>query len=150
MRRASAAFACLLLFGCASASGTMLSENVAIISAEGNAHRDGETIVQNALAEAARLTRAYGYRYFVILTADNLTHTTTLRVPGRTYHDQFTSRWTGALPNAGAISGGLLTETYTTPDRTEERIWPTLEIMIRMYREGEIEPSMGNVFDAAE
>jgi hypothetical protein len=37
-----------------------------------------------------------------------------------------------------------------TPDRTEERVWPALAITIRMYREGEIEPSMGDVWDVTE
>jgi hypothetical protein len=95
MRKPSAVLACIVLLGCASASGTMLSENVAIISAEGSGPGDRETIVQNALAEAARLTKAHGYRYFVVLSADNLSRTTTLKAPGHAYYDYAVpqSRW---------------------------------------------------------
>jgi hypothetical protein len=146
MHKAVAAFAgFLLLAGCASASGTMLSEDVAIISSEGNGPSDHDKVIQNALAEAARLTSAHGYRYFVVLTADDLTRTMTLRRPGPIFYNQ------SPPPGRtfGTISGRLFVpdSTYMTPDLKVERVRPALDIMIQMYREGEIEPA-DNVFDA--
>ena len=146
MHKAVAALACfLLLAGCASASGTMLSEDVAIISSEGNGPSDHDKVIQNALAEAARLTSAHGYRYFVVLSADDLTRTMTIKRPGPTFYNQ------SPAPGRtfGTVSGRLFVpdSTYMAPDQTVERVTPALDIMIRMYREGEIEPA-DNVFDA--
>ena len=146
MRNAIAALACVvLLAGCASASSTMLSNDTALISAEGNGPSDGQKVLRDVLAEAARLTNAQGYRYFVVLTADDLTRTTTLKRPGPTFYNQ------APPPNRtfGTISGRLFVpdSTYMAPDQTVVRIKPALDIMIRMYRVGEIEPAEG-VFDA--
>ena len=149
MRKAITALACLvLLSGCASAaSSSMLSEDTAIVSSEGLGPNDRERVVQNVLAEAARLTSAHGYRYFVVLTADDLTHTVTIRTPGRLLHNQ-SPRSTEAF---GTYSSGRAYATggsnYQTPDRVQERIKPAMDIMIRMYRVGEIQPRDG-VFDA--
>jgi|SRR6185436_7664024 len=148
MRRAIAAFACaILLSGCASASSSMLSEDTAIVSAEGIGPNDRDKVVQDVLAEAARLTSANGYRYFVVLTADDLTHTVTIRTPGRLLHNQ-PARPTEAFGTFSAgrayATGG---STYQTPDRVEHRVKPAMDIIIRMYRAGEIQPREG-VFDA--
>ena len=146
MRKAIAALAyVVLLAGCASASGTMLSDDVAIISSEGYGPSDRDKIIRNALAEAARLTSAHGYRYFVVLTADDLTRTETLKRPGPIFYNQ------SPAPGRtfGTISGRLFVpdSTYMAPDVTVERVRPALDIMIQMYRVGEIEPREG-VFDA--
>jgi hypothetical protein len=123
----------------------MLSENVAVISAESNGPGDRETIVQNALAEAARLTKAHGYRYFVVLSADDLSRRMTLEDSGPVFFAPSPS-W---RRSAGSPYGFVRDE-YMGPGRTEERVWPALAITVRMYREGEIEPSMGEVWDATE
>jgi hypothetical protein len=146
MRNAMASLACIFLLGCVSASGTMLSEDTAIISAEGNAPSDRDRIIRDVLAEAARLTTANGYRYFVVLTADDLTHTVTVRYPGRVLHNQppRTNEAFGAFAGRAYATGG---SSYMLPDRVEERIRPAMDIIIRMYRPGEIEPADG-VWDA--
>lgn len=149
MRKAIAALACLvLLAGCASvASSTMLSEDTAIVSAEGRGPNDREKVVEDALAEAARVTNANGYRYFVVVTADDLTHTVTIRTPGRQLYSQppRANEAFGTYSSGRAYATGG--STYQTPDRVDTRIKPAIDIMIRMYRAGEIEPREG-VFDA--
>ena len=149
MRKAIALLACVLLLGgCASASSTMLSENTAIISASGNGPSDRDRVVRDALAEAARVTSANGYRYFVVLTADDLTSSVTVVIPGRTIHN-LPSRATesfGAYTGRPYATGG---SNYTTPDRKQERIRPAMDIIIQMYRPGEIEPSMEGVWDTS-
>lgn len=147
MRNAIASLACVfLLGGCASAASTMLSEDTALISAEGKGPAQRDKVIRDALAEAARLTSANGYRYFVVLTADDLTHTTTVRVPGRLLYNQ------PPRSNAsfGTFGGGAYASgsTYMTPDRKVERIKPAMDIIIRMYRPGEIEPQAEGVWDA--
>jgi hypothetical protein len=146
MRNAIASLACLVLLGCVSATGTMLSENTALVSAEasGPAYRD--KVIHDVLAEAARLTTASGYRYFVVLTADDLTHTVTVRTPGRVLHNQppRTSEAFGTYSGRAYATGG---SSYMLPDRVEQHIRPAMDIIIRMYRPGEIEPADG-VWDA--
>jgi hypothetical protein len=147
MRKAIAAFACaVLLSGCASASGTMLSEDTAIISAEGSGPADRDKVIRDVLAEAARLTNANGYRYFVVLTADDLTHTVTVRTPGRLLYNQppRSNEAFGTYSGRAYATGG---STYQTPDRVQEHVKPAMDIIIRMYRTGEIEPAEG-VWDA--
>jgi hypothetical protein len=147
MRKGIAALACVvLLTGCASASSTMLSDDTALISAEGNGASDRDRVVRHVLAEAARLTNANGYRYFVVLTADDLSQRVTLRIPGRLLYNQppRASEAFNAYAGRAYATGG---STYQTPDRIEERVRPAMDIMIRMYRVGEIEPAEG-VFDA--
>ena len=147
MRKAIAAFACVLLASCAAASSAMLSADTARISAEGNGPNAREKVVQDALAEAARLTNANGYRYFIVLTADDLTHTVMIRTPGRQLYSQppRANEAFGTFSSGRAYATGG--STYQTPDKVEERIKPAIDIMIRMYRAGEIEPKEG-VFDA--
>jgi hypothetical protein len=148
MRRAIAAFACaILLAGCASAaSSTMLSEDTAIVSAEGSSPSDRDKVVRDVLAEAARVTNANGYRYFTVVTADDLTHTVTIRTPGRLLHNQppRSTEGFGTYSGRAYATGG---STYQTPDRVEQHIKPAMDIIIRMYRAGEIQPREG-VFDA--
>jgi len=148
MRKAIAALACVvLLSGCASTNSAMLSEDTARISAEGNGPADRDKVIRDLLTEAARLTNANGYRYFVVLTADDLTHTVTNRTPGRQLYSQppRANEAFGTFSSGRAYATGGAT--YQTPDKIEERIKPAMDIMIRMYRAGEIEPKEG-VFDA--
>jgi hypothetical protein len=148
MRKAIASFVCLLLLsGCASASSAMLSEDTARISAEGNGPSDRDKVIRDALAEAARLTSANGYRYFVVVTADDLTQTLTVRVPGRLLYNQAprTSEASFGTFSGRAYASG---SNYMTPERIEERVRPAMDIIIRMYHEGEIAPQADGVFDA--
>jgi hypothetical protein len=147
MSKAFAALVCfLLLTGCASATGTMLSDDTALISAEGKSPSDHDKVIRDVLAEAARLTSAQGYRYFIVLTADDLTHTVTVRTPGRVLYNQ-PPRSGESFGTYGARAYTTGGSTYQTPDRVVERIRPAMDIMIRMYRMGEIVPVDG-VFDA--
>ena len=148
MREAIALLACLVLLGgCQSASSTMLSADTAIISASGNGPSDRDKVVRDALEEAARVTSANGYRYFVVLTADDLTSTMTVVIPGRTFYNlpPRANESFGAYTGRPYATGG---SNYTTPERKQERIRPAMDIIIRMYRQGDIEPQTEGVFDA--
>jgi hypothetical protein len=148
MQRALTSLICVLaLTGCASVDSIMLSEDTAMISAEGNGPSDRDRIIRDALAEAARVTTAHGFRYFVVLTADDVTRTMTVTIPGRVLYNQ-PPRSTEAF---GTFSGRAYAgaSTYATPERKEERVRPAMEIMIRMYHDGEIEQADG-VWDASK
>ena len=123
----------------------LLADDTDLISVLSQGASDRAKLVDSALAEAAKMTRAHGYRYFVILTADDTTRVVTLQVPGaslpnETRHERtFGSTYGNAPERPG--------NTYTTPDTQLQRVRPGLDLVIRMYRAGEIEPKDG-VFDA--
>jgi hypothetical protein len=139
------AWCAFLSAGCTSASGTMLSADTALVYATGNHPSARERVLKAALNEAAELTSARGYRYFVILTADDTTRVVTHQVPGRTYANETShQRSFGAtFGNAPERPGN----TYTAPDTQVQRVRSSLDLIIRMYRAGEIEPAEG-VWDA--
>jgi len=142
---ATLAWCAFLSVGCTSASSTMLSADTALVYATGNDPSAREQVLKAALNEAAELTSARGYRYFVILTADDTTRVVTLQVPGHSLPNETRHERTfGATYfNAPERPGN----TYTAPDTQLQRVRPGLDLVIRMYRAGEIEPKDG-VFDA--
>jgi len=131
-----------LLAGCVTpnAEGTMLNDNTALISSTGSVDR--MEIVDNALKGAANVTSAHGYRYFVILTADNTSTSTTMFVPGLRL--QMPSNRSFGRTNFFTATGA----TYTAPDRMVTRFKPGLDIIIQMYRQGEIDPNILGVWNA--
>ena len=75
MRKFIAMAACaVLLAGCVSARSTMLTENTAEVTVSGAHPNDRDEVVSTTLEEAAKLTRMHGYRYFVILMAEDASH----------------------------------------------------------------------------
>ena len=83
MRKFIAVAACAgLLSGCVSARSTMLTESTAEVTARGAHSNDRDEVVYATLEEAAKLTRVHGYRYFVILMAEDASHWGSTNVPG--------------------------------------------------------------------
>jgi len=123
----------------------MLSADTALVYASGNNPSRHEQVINAVLHEAAELTNAHGYRYFVILTADDTTRVVTVQVPGHAIPNE-----TNHQRNFGATFGNAPERpgnTYTAPDTQLQRVRPGLDLVIRMYRAGEIKPAEG-VFDA--
>ena len=139
------AWCAFLSAGCTSANSTMLSADTALVYATGNDPSAREQVRTAALNEAAELTAARGYRYFVILTADDTTRVVTLQIPGHSLPNETRHERTygATYLNAPERPGN----TYTAPDTQLQRVRPGLDLVIRMYRAGEIEPKDG-VFDA--
>jgi hypothetical protein len=135
----------LVAAGCASANSTMLSKNTALIYATAGDPSQREQVLRAALREAAELTSARGYRFFVILTADDTTRTVTLQVPGQSYPNEtnHTRPFGATFGHAPERPGN----TYMGPDTQVQRVRPGLDIVIRMYRSGEI-AEMDGVWDS--
>jgi hypothetical protein len=125
----------LLLGGCADVRSVMLADDSAVISASGTRLDDREKIVQDVLAGAAKITAAHGYRYFVILKAQDTSRAGTMSVPDQT--GQRTSQTNLSKPGAN----------YTTYSRNVSYVRPGLDITIRMFREGEIDPKIMGVWN---
>ena len=119
----------------------MLNGNTALISSLG-ASRDGSgEIMGRALKEAANITTTHGYRYFIVLTADDTSSRTTVWLRGEKI----------PLPVARTRTLGNMpypASTYMLPDRMITRFKPSLDIIIQMYKQGEIDPAMAGVWSA--
>jgi hypothetical protein len=136
MRKFLACSAALfMLGGCAAPHSTMLADDSALISVFGSSSNDREMVIQAALAEAARTTAAQGYRYFIIIKAQDVSRMGTMTV-----HDQTGARSsTNNLSKPGA--------NYVTFSRNVTYLRPGIDITIRMFREGEIDPQIMGVWN---
>jgi uncharacterized protein YceK len=145
MRKFIAVAACaVLLSGCVSARSTMLTESTAVVTAWGAHSNDRDEVVYATLEEAAKLTRMHGYRYFVILMAEDASHWGSTNVPGLVLHYNRNTRTVEApIPGLQHVPSS----TFTTPDTSVPYITPGLMITIRMYREGEVDPGRQEVWN---
>ena len=143
------ATAAMLLTGCALAQGSMLTDNTARITSRANSPANRDRVIHDALAEAARLTRAQGYRYFIILDATDESRIADVDVLSQIVR----TRGNAAIPASSTSSslGRVLnnpgTNVLTSASRVEI-LRPGLNITIRMYREGEIDPGAQGVWNA--
>jgi len=136
MRKFICLFSTLLVVGgCAVPHTTMLADDSALISVSGSGPDDRERVIQDALAQAARATAAQGYRYFIILKAQDVSRMGTMSV-----HDQTGPR---TAPNNISKPG----TNYVTFSRNVTYLRPGLDITIRMFREGEIDPLIMGVWN---
>ena len=145
MRRfiAVAAYA-VLLSGCVSARSMMLTESTAVVTASGAHPNDRDEVVSATLEEAAKLTRMHGYRYFVILMAEDASYSGTTNVPGLVLHYTANARPVGTpIPGLQHAPSA----TFKTPDTSVSHITPGLMITIQMYREGEVDPGWQEVWN---
>jgi hypothetical protein len=144
MRKFIAVAACaVLLSGCVSARGTLLTESTAVVTASGAHSNDRDEVVYATLEEAAKLTRMHGYRYFVILMAEDASRWGSTNVPGLVLRYDMKARPIGAFPGLQHLPSA----TFTTPDTSVPYITPGLMITIRMYREGEVDPGGQEVWN---
>ncbi len=127
--------ACLLLSACAAPKSTMLAENTAAISVVGRSANDRERVIQDALAEAGKITREHGYQYFIIVRAQDASRTTTALLDDQTVRRSSATN----LSKPGA--------NYVTVTRNLMFRRPGLDITIRMFHEGEIDPRIQGVWN---
>ena len=136
-----------VLAGCATAGaeGTMLSDNTALISATSSSVEYRAEIVDSALKEAATVTSAHGYHYFTIISADNTGTWINGAAPGQPLMVQLPRyRSLGATFGGANYFDGI----YKPPDKKVMRFKPGLDIIIQMYRQGEIDPIQQGVWNA--
>ena len=148
--RLSATFLVLSLALGACASGPtsmMITKDTAIVSVTGRDNSERMKVVETSLAEAARVTRRQGYRYFVILDAADASRNGRRIVPirrvrtGASIHEQVFG--TVSLPSAVSVYG-----TLPAPGRPVTYFQPGLDITIRMYRDGDVTPDRQGVWDS--
>lgn len=154
MRQSLAAFLALALSatvsGCvAPIQSMMLTEDTALVSAVGKGPQDQSKVIEASLHEAARLTASKGYRYFVIVdSADASTTGERRAAPTPTQRERITATGT---PVAGQLlSAPVYRDYFKFPSNNVKYVKPGIDIAIRMYREGEIDPKSQGVWSTAE
>lgn len=127
--------ASLLLAACTTPKSTMLAENTAAISVVGRTAGDRERVIQDALSEAGKITREHGYQYFIIVRAQDAS-----RVGTKFLDDQTVRR---SAPTNLSKPGA----SYVTVSRNVMYRRPGLDLTIRMFHEGEIDPRLQGVWN---
>lgn len=123
----------------------MITEDTALISVLGQNAGNQAKIVDRALLEAARATRDHGYRYFVILDAADASQKGQKLVEDQTLPAQIaTAR---AFGQTNLSSQYLPGATYKTPDRRVGYVRLGLDLTIRMYRDGDVNPQTQGVWN---
>jgi hypothetical protein len=141
------AMGCLGLSACANATESMMiTADTALITTVGNNPGDRNRVIEDSLREAARLTRAQGYRYFVVMDAADASQTGHKIVAyGRVRQEKINDNpyGTSNLPSYTSVYG-----TYVPAGRSETYVKPGLDITIRMYKPGDIDPMAEGVLSA--
>lgn len=130
----------IALGGCVVSKTAMLDEHTAIISSRGNAFASSADAIQKSLGEAAKTTLSRGYRYFAIAGSQDQTQRGNVVIPGQTT----ASGSMTFMGNTAMYSGS----SYTTPAQSIGFVKPGVDLIIRMYRPGEIDPRTPGVWDA--
>jgi hypothetical protein len=134
----------MVLAGCAhSTESMMLTDDTALISATGRDRNDEGKVVDATLREAAKLTRQHGYNYFVILSAADASRVGNTIVPnGRLQNQPATDSTYGT----STLSRSFRVGAATFVGRRTSYYKPGLDITIRMYRPGDIDPQRAGVW----
>lgn len=137
----------LLLAGCAnSVESMMITSDTALISAVGSNAGDKARLIDASLQEAARVTRQHGYRYFVVLDAADASRTgRRIVVTSRVRQEKINDHPYGSsnLPSLTSVYG-----TFPPTGRSVSYVKPGLDITIRMYRQGEVDPARDGVWSS--
>lgn len=135
------------LAACARAESTMMDSRTAMISGRGSAFDSSADVMKATLQEAAQATTNAGYRYFTLESAQDQTRTSYWVQPGTTTYSGSASGYSTGYGTAyGTYSGTA----YSSPGSVTPLVKPGMDVMISMYRPGEIDPQQKGVFDAEE
>jgi hypothetical protein len=138
----------ILLAGCASSESEsiLIRDDTAVISVLSQGAGDRAKLVDKAIAEAAKMTRANGYRYFVILDTADASHTVVKIRQGAPVQIQSVP---GVASGGSALSSNYIGGPgYTTPDRRVSYVRVGVDMTIRMYRDGEVDPASPGVWNS--
>lgn len=145
VHHAGALAALVLLAGCATTSARMLDDRTAMISGAGSAFTSMSSLTASVVQKAALEGRDRGFPYFVVMDSQNRTSTSYVRTPSTTNTD-----FDGSTTCMGVFCNTSGTATSTTTggglvgfDK------PQADMMVRYYREGEVDPTHPSVWTVA-
>jgi hypothetical protein len=125
--------------GCIETQTDFVAANEVVITAQSRTLLN-DNVSNKVLQQAAKVTRAGGYRYFEILGADDASRQANIILPGRATSN-------GTVMVSGSMATYSDTATYTPP-AVMGVILPGEQIRIRMFRDGDAEAKDPRVFDA--
>jgi hypothetical protein len=127
----------------------MLTDDTALVSAVGDRPEDRGKVIDASLREAARLTVSKGYRYFVVMDAADASKTgQRLEAPRPTQRERNIAT---PVPFSGQLLTAPVYRNYFKPlGNNVTYVKPGLDITIRMYREGEVDPKSQGVWNTAD
>jgi len=134
----------LAIAGCVSTSTAMLDERTAVISGRGSGYSSPAQVQQRVLLEAAQTAQARGFRYFAVISSTDQSTRGQIVTPG-------TNQTTGSV--FGSCTGPFCSGTYSgqttvTPAQVFDFVKPGQDILIRFYREGEVNANARGVWDS--
>ena len=128
------------LGGCVRSNTAQIDARTAVISTKGSAFNTAAEVQVGAFVEAAKLTKNGGFRYFIVLGAQNTTTHGTVYVPGETTTN---TTVTGFGNTAYASS-----TSYTSPGTAFPVVKPGQDMTIRMYMADEVQATDPGLWDA--
>ncbi len=135
----------LLLAGCVTASTKMIDDRTAVIKGRGNAYVSMGDVQARIMLQAATEAQARGYAYFVLGDSYDSSRSGTFAMPTTTNTD-----FSGSAHCFGAYCNGSGTATSTTyGGGAFGYVKPGADVMVRFFREGEIDPNRPGVWTAA-
>lgn len=141
------------LFGCVRTNTEMLDSSTAVISARGTAFDTPATVIKTTLTEAAQLGQQRGYAYFAIVSARDATRTATIVEHGTTYiRGNMSGTITGydqGYGFSGSMNGSYSGVIRTTPDTLMTLVKPGSDVVVRFFREGEVDPLAPGIWNIA-
>ena len=134
----------LTLSACVTAETAMLDERTAVISGRGGGYTTAAQVQQRVLLEAAESATARGFRYFMVVAAQDATTRSIVDTPSTTTGQG------SATTNCfmGTCRTSLNTSATTSGGGAYEIIRPGADVQVRFYRDGEIDPSTPGLWDA--
>lgn len=140
-----AAMATLLLAGCVTASTKMIDDRTAVIKGRGNAYVSMGDVQARIMLQAATEAQARGYAYFVVGDSYDSSRSGRFVAPTTTNTD-----FNGSAACMGSFCSGSGTASSTTyGGGSFNYIKPGADVMVRFFREGEIDPNRPGVWSAA-
>lgn len=144
MKKLAAVAAALLLSGCVTAETMMLDDRTAIISGSGDEYSSAARVQRRVFVEAATAAQVRGYRYFVIQNSRDTTTTGTRALPTQTYANAQANTNCGYV----ACNTSAYGQSQTFGGGFQQVIQPGMDVLVRFYREGEVDPRQDGVWDA--
>lgn len=131
----------LALAGCVTADTEMLDDRTAVISGRGTAFDNSAGVLKKILVSAAQTAQARGYEYFQVVSSQDATRVGVYVPPTSSTTNlsgHCTGNWCSGSANTTAWGGGMV-----------PMVKPGADVMIRLLRSGEVDPSAPGVFSVA-
>jgi hypothetical protein len=148
MRGIAGLLSVVLLSACAGANpnqGMMLTYDTALITRIATETQTRGQLIDATMNAAARFTQEHGYRYFMVVDTADASQLVTKHIPGRPitnpnpYPKNFGTTNLSSLNLPGAQ--------FSTPDRDVKQKRLGIDVTIRMFREGAIDPMAAGVWN---